>query len=357
MLSRISLINERIFAPYKIATLVEVLAEQGIAPEASLRGSGIDESEIYDASMLTSVRQYATVCRNAVTLSCDPDTPFRVGTRLHLTAYGMYGYALMSCLSLRDFFRLGVKYHHLATPALSIDWIENSDTVVWLFPDALISSPSRELKEFLIEQQFSAHVTHIRDVAGADCSPIKACVSYPAPAHADRYREHLGCPTYFDQERCELVYDSAILSRKPQLAHNLTATLLQETCDRLIGQAMTFLGASGEVYRIMMSTPGIFPSMEAVASAMCMTSRTLRRRLIGEETSFVAIVDDVRCSLALEYLKATKMSVDDIASVLGFSDSAALRKALKRWTGKTLGELRGQQRSDKHDAGIGRPSL
>ncbi len=350
MFSRISLINERIYAPYKLAALVEVLAEQGIAPEASLRGSGIDAAQLYDASALTSVRQYAIVCRNAVSLSCDPDTPFRVGARLHLSAYGMYGYALMSCLSLRDFFRLGVKYHHLATPALSIDWKEYPDKVVWLFPDALISSPSRELKEFLIEQQFSAHVTHIRDVGGEDCSPIKACFPYPAPAHADRYPEHLGCPCYFDQEQCELVYESAILNRKPQLAHNLTATLLQETCDRLIGQAKASVGASGEVYQIMMSTPGILPSMEAVASAMNMTSRTLRRRLLAEKTSFVAILDDVRCSLALEYLKTTKMSADDIATVLGFNDSAAFRRALKRWTGKGLGELRGQQRADKPNA-------
>lgn len=354
MLSRISLINERIYAPYKLAALVEVLAEQGIAPEASLRGSGIEPAQIYDAAVLTSVRQYAIVCRNAVSLSCEPDTAFRVGARLHLSAYGMYGYALMSCLSLRDFFRLGVKYHHLATPALSIDWKENAETVVWLFPDALISSPSRELREFLIEQQFSAHVTHIRDVAGPDCSPIKACFSYPAPAHADRYPGHLGCPCHFDQAQCELVYDAALLNRKPQLAHNITAALLQETCDRLIGQAKASVGASGEVYQIIMGTPGILPSMETVASAMNMTSRTLRRRLLAENTSFVAILDDVRCSLALEYLKTTKMSAEDIATLLGFNDSAAFRRALKRWTGKGLGDIRGQQGLDKQHAASGR---
>lgn len=350
MFSRISLINERIYAPYKLAALVEVLAEQGIAPEASLRGSGIDAAQIYDASVLTSVRQYAIVCRNAVSLSCDPATAFRVGERLHLSAYGMYGYALMSCLSLRDFFRLGVKYHHLATPALSIDWVAYSDKVVWLFPDALISSPSRELKEFLIEQQFSAHVTHIRDVTAPDCSPIKACFSYPAPAHAHLYPEHLGCPCHFDQEQCELVYDATLLDQKPQLAHNITATLLQETCDRLIGQAKASVGASGEVYQIIMSTPGILPSMETVAGAMNMTSRTLRRRLLAEKTSFAAILDDVRCSLALEYLKTTRLSADDIATLLGFNDSAAFRRALKRWTGRGLGEIRGQQCSDKHIA-------
>ncbi|TGP16523.1 AraC family transcriptional regulator, partial [Mesorhizobium sp. M1D.F.Ca.ET.231.01.1.1] len=65
MSSRFPLLNERIYAPYKIAALVEVLAEQGIAPEESLKGSGVTPEQIYDASVMTSVRQYAVVCRNA----------------------------------------------------------------------------------------------------------------------------------------------------------------------------------------------------------------------------------------------------------------------------------------------------
>ncbi|BAN27122.1 AraC family transcriptional regulator ligand-binding domain-containing protein [Caballeronia insecticola] len=334
-------LNERMYAPYKIAALVEVLAEQGIAPEDSLRGSGVGSDEIYDATVMTSVGQYATVCRNAVALRCAPDTPFRVGQRLHLSAYGMYGYALMSCLSLREYFKLGVKYHGLATPTVTIEWTEYPDRMVWTFPDAFKSSPSRELREFIIEQQYTQHVTHLQDVAGGVCPPVKACFSYPAPAHADVYPEYLGCPCFFDAEQCELVYDSAILDRKPQLAHKLTAALLQETCDRLIGQAKTSSGVSGEVYQILMSTPGVFPGMDAIAEAMHLTTRTLRRRLEAEGTSFLAIVDDVRRSLALEYLRTTKMSTDDIAMLLGFSDAANFRRALKRWTGKGPGELRG----------------
>ncbi|WP_250509156.1 AraC family transcriptional regulator ligand-binding domain-containing protein [Caballeronia sp. GACF4] len=333
-------LNERIYAPYKIAALVEVLAEQGIAVADSLRGVGVSAEELQDASVLTSIGQYATVCRNAVALSCEPATPFKVGGKLHLSAYGMYGYALMSCLSLRDYFKLGVRYHRLATPTVAIEWTEYPDRMVWTFPDAFISSPSCELREFIIEQQYTQHVTHLQDVAGSVCPPVKACFSYPAPAHADIYPKYLGCPCYFDQPQCELVYDSAILDRKPQLAHKLTAALLQETCDRLIGQAKTSSGVSGEVYQVLMSTPGVFPGMEAVAESMHLTTRTLRRRLDEEGTSFVAIVDDVKRSLALEYLKTTKMSTDDVAMLLGFSDAANFRRALKRWTGKGPGELR-----------------
>ncbi|SAK58689.1 AraC family transcriptional regulator [Caballeronia calidae] len=334
-------LNERMYAPYKIAALVEVLAEQGIAPEDSLRGSGVSVDALQDASVLTSIGQYAAVCKNALSLSRDPSTPFKVGGKLHLSAYGMYGYALMSCLSLRDYFKLGVKYHRLATPMVAIEWTEYPDRMVWTFPDAFMSSPSKELREFVIEQQYTQHVTHLQDVAGGVCPPLKACFSYPAPAHANIYPDYLGCPCYFDQEQCELIYDSAILDRKPQLAHQLTSTLLQETCDRLIGQAKTSSGVSGEVYQILMSTPGVFPGMETVAETMHMTTRTLRRRLEAESTSFLAIVDDVRRSLALEYLKTTKMSTDDVAMLLGFSDTANFRRALKRWTGKGPGELRG----------------
>jgi AraC-like DNA-binding protein len=340
--SRFPLLNERIYAPYKIAALVEVLAEQGISAEDSLNGSGIAPNQIDDASALTSVRQYVAVCGNAVRLSADSATPFKTGARLHLAAYGMYGYALMSCLSLRDYFRLGVKYHRLATPTLTIEWTECPDTAVWTFPDAFRSDLPHDIQQFLLEQQYMQHVTHLQDVAGKSCPPLRARFTYAAPPHAQMYSQYLGCPCEFDAQQCELVYDSAILEFKPQLAHRHSAALLQETCDRLIGQAKTSSGASGEVYQELMRKPGEFPNMEAVADTLKMTSRTLRRRLEAEGTSFGAIVDDVRCSLATEYLKTTRMSTEDVAMLLGFSDTANFRRALKRWTGKGPGEIRQQ---------------
>lgn len=100
------------------------------------------------------------------------------------------------------------------------------------------------------------------------------------------------------------------------------------------------IGVSGELYPVLMRKPGEFPSMEVVAEALRTTTRTLWRRLESEGTSFVAIVDDVRCSLAAGYLKMTRKSTDDIAMLLGFSDPANFRRALKRWTGKGPVELR-----------------
>src|SRR5690606_35169819 len=80
--------------------------------------------------------------------------------------YGMYGYALMSCLQMRDYFLLGVKYHSLATPTLAIEWTERDDRAVWSFPDALVCNESPDIRRFLIEQQYMQHVTHLQDVFG-----------------------------------------------------------------------------------------------------------------------------------------------------------------------------------------------
>lgn len=338
--SQLPLPHEQIYAPYKIGAVVEVLAEQGIPPEMSLKASGVAIDKLYDAFELTSVRQYLTVCENAVRIATDPATAFEIGRRLHLSAYGIYGYALLSCLSLREYFRLAVKYRRLATPPVNIEWTEQDETVTWTFADAIVPDPSPRLWEFLIEQQVSLNVAHLQEIAGRECPPLRATFSYPAPTHAHLYARYLGCSCEFDAPQCALIYDRAILDQKPQKAHRLTTALLQETCDRLVGQEKTSSGLSGEIYKVFLTHPGDFPSMDAMAARFNMVKRTLRRRLDAEGTSFQSILDDVRSSLAQEYLQTTRMNVNDIATLLGFSDAANFRRALKRWTGKGPKELR-----------------
>ena len=332
--------NDKIHAPFKLAALVDTLRAQGIPAEECLRGVGVEAHELGDATVRTSVRQYAHACMNALSLGPDARTPFQVGSRLHLLAYGMYGYALMSCLSLRDYFNLGVKYHLLATPILTIEWREIPESAIWMFPDEFTFAPAAELRQFLIEQQFTQHVTHLQDVAGRDIRPAKAFFSYSTPAHSGIYEEYLGCPCIFNQDRCELHYDSSILDQRPPLAHHLTSAMFQETCDYLITKAKSSSGVAGEIYQMLIRKPGRIQSMDDIAQALHMTSRTLRRRLDEEGSSFSDILDDVHRSISIEYLKSTYMTIDDIGSLVGFNDAANFRKAFKRWTGKTPSEIR-----------------
>ncbi len=89
-----------------------------------------------------------------------------------------------------------------------------------------------------------------------------------------------------------------------------------------------------------MRAPDLSITMDAIAQRLGMTERTLRRRLEREDTRFADIVDDVRKRLTLQYVQTSRMSADDIATRAGFSDTTNLRRAVKRWTGRTIGELR-----------------
>ncbi|UUX95241.1 AraC family transcriptional regulator [Aquabacterium sp. J223] len=333
-------LNDKIYAPYKVSALVETLLGLGVPAVETLKGTGLSAQDLEDAQTLTSVGQYLTACRNAVRLVPDPITPFLLGRKMHLSAYGMYGYALMCSVTLRNFFDDGVKYHHLATPTVVIEWREEAGAAIWSFPRLTSPELSADLHRFLIELQLMLHAVHLKDVAGPACTPLKATLSYPQPPHADHYARFLECPVSFNAPACELHFDAAILDKPTQLAHKLTSTLMQATCERLIGQAKISAGASGEVYQILMATPGRLPALGEVAAMVHMHERTLRRKLESEGTSFGEIVDDVRASLAIEYLRTTKMKTDDIAALVGFSDAANFRRAFKRWTGKAPSDFK-----------------
>ena len=71
-----------------------------------------------------------------------------------------------------------------------------------------------------------------------------------------------------------------------------------------------------------------------------MSGRTLRRRLADEGTSYHAIADEVRHGLAVAYLGDARISVTEIAFLLGFADAAAFNKAFRRWAGASPTEVR-----------------
>ena len=77
------------------------------------------------------------------------------------------------------------------------------------------------------------------------------------------------------------------------------------------------------------------PNMEHVAQALNTIPRTLRRRLKQENTSFAELRDEVRQTLAEEYLSGPRLSVEQVAERLGYSGPTSFINAYKRWYGKT----------------------
>jgi len=323
------------YSPYKLFAVVEAARSFGISANAVLRGTNLDHGMLEDGKSQTTVEQYLTACSNVIRLRPGPELPLEIGKSLHLSAYGLYGFALLCSPSVRSGFEFAVRYHQLATPVFEIRWDIRDGAFVWTFPDEARVGYPRPLKTFLLTQQLSQHVTHVKDIARADRIPTVIRAAIEPPKDPEPYEARFGCPVVFRVETTEIVYDMSILDDRPPLTNPITYAMLRESCEALIGAVPDKTGIAGQVSRIFMESAAPFPSMDDVAAKLAMTSRTLRRRLTEEGVAFSGLLDEVRNKLAKKYLDSSAFTIDDITELLGFSDTANFRSSFKRWNGMT----------------------
>lgn len=336
------MLQRRLFAPYKMATLVDAAATHGIDAEVTLRATEMDARSVRDPHALTSVRDYLTACQNVLAAGAPASLAFDVGGRLHMSAYGMYGYALMCAPTMRDFCDFAVHYQPLATPMLRLGWRCERGRAIWRFGAIYDPVLAPEARAFLVRQQMMMTATHVRDVAGVDARPLAAFFALPSTYAAPEDESALSCVCVFDAAAHELHYDAALFEREPRFANRLNFAWLRETCDEMLAVVTAATGLTGEIHQLLMrSTEGV-PTMAAIAARLRMTERTLRRRLEGEGTRFADLVDDARRRKALHLIETSTMTADAIAVRLSFSDTANFRRAIKRWTGSTFVQLRAE---------------
>jgi AraC-like DNA-binding protein len=82
---------------------------------------------------------------------------------------------------------------------------------------------------------------------------------------------------------------------------------------------------------------------ETVAKAVGLSTRTLSRRLADEGASYEEVVDQLRRSLALQYIKEPGMSLSQIAWLLGYEGQTSFNHAFRRWTGRSPSAARDQK--------------
>jgi AraC-like DNA-binding protein len=158
---------------------------------------------------------------------------------------------------------------------------------------------------------------------------------YPRPAHWRAYADVFQCPIEFGSETMEWHFDATVLARPCPQASSLTSTICQDFCERMLsgdeGESVLLRELRSHIlYQI-----GRRCTADETAAALGLSRRTLFRQLAVDGTSFQQQLDQIRSTLACEYLEHTRLSVSDIAERCGFSDEANFRKAFTRWLGVT----------------------
>lgn len=115
-------------------------------------------------------------------------------------------------------------------------------------------------------------------------------------------------------------------------ADTAAAEACAQQCEELLQTRRRRRGIAAQVRSRLVRDPGVLPSMAVIADELCITERTLHRRLLAEHTSYRALVDEVRVTLAVAMLESG-LTVEETARQLGYSETAAFSRAFIRWAG------------------------
>jgi len=83
-----------------------------------------------------------------------------------------------------------------------------------------------------------------------------------------------------------------------------------------------------------------------IATLLGTSSRTVQRRLTEWGFSFEQLIDDIRRTEAIRLVEESRLTISDIAALVGYSDGPHFMRAFRRWTGMTPVSFR--QMTRKH---------
>jgi AraC-like DNA-binding protein len=325
-----------------LTALAAELAAQGVSVTQLFEGSGLSPSQMEDPHARMSYRQRLMIYRNARRLAVRPDTGLLAGERQRISDYGIYGYALASSSTLREAIAFGVRFLRLAGPTFQVRYrVERGSAVLSSHGTQSLG----DLLPFAAEYWRSSIHTLLGRVLEAPLRSRRMLFTYSAPTYWRTYERMFNCPVEFDAGVMEWHLDESALDVKCPNASPITAKMCQRLCERMVSERG---GETSLVRRIRtecVNSPQTPIAAADMAARLGLSERSMFRRLAAENTSYRAIVDDVRGSLAAEFLRQTDLPVEEIATRVGFSEATNFRKAFKRWSNATPSEFRSREQS------------
>ncbi len=164
---------------------------------------------------------------------------------------------------------------------------------------------------------------------------------YALTEHSEEYHHMFPARFTFDAELLSLSFSSNFLKREV-VKDAIALRLFMSNCPyELFMQPRVEFSMAREIKTLLEKTlaDGL-PTLEAAARRLHMSKRTFIRKLKEEGVSYQELKDIVRRDRAIHYLLANSLPVADIASRIGYSDTAVFARAFKGWTGISPREYR-----------------
>ena len=245
---------------------------------------------------------------------------------------GLYFYTSSAARDLGEALALFSRYCRIVNEAFRLTE-KSADAAIELEFVGLPRYAARHNMEFVL----AGLTTTLRTITGRNVAPTKVAFAHNRNSDVREFERFFGCPVEFGAP--DTVFQiSADALRLPLItADPKLLRVLRPYCDAAAKERNVKPGTlrsdvEAEVEKLL---PHGKAKAENVAKALALSLRTLARRLAEEGTTYGDVVDQLRKSLAIQYLKDPEMSLGQIAWLLGYEGSTSFNHAFKRWTGRS----------------------
>lgn len=318
--------------------LLEILEERGIAREAALRGTGLQNAQLDRAEANVLPVHWGRLVENAIRLSGDAGIGFELGLRLRASAHGFLGYATLTAPDLRSSLQVMIQYYRMRNRQYRLVYTESAEIVSLEVREthavAALQHP------FMFEFMLVGFAQSLQALTGVTIAGVELQFRWPQPAYFRPYRARL------PQVRFSC---AANRIRIPAAALKLPLLLADETAHRqtLLQLEREYAGVHQEdgnvVERVraeLVLTRSGYPDLSTLSARLLLSSRSLRRRMLLAGVSYRLLLDEARYRDACRLLAASDLDLQTIAARLSFSDPANFTRAFRRWSGTTPSEFR-----------------
>jgi AraC-like DNA-binding protein len=317
------------------------LEELGVRAPAVLRRAGLPQAFINQARALLNTEELFALWRAVGEVSTDPSIGLLLGTETKTERFHPIGLAALSSENFGSAIDQMARYKQLTCPEEILQEKDDEEWSIqfrWLLADE-VEPP------VLIECCFAWVLSTARVGTGTRISPVRVEFVQPR-AHVRTIERHFGCPVVCGTPRNAIIFRATDANR-PFVTRN--AELLGILAPQFDEELKEENGDENFIERVRIAIQqrltGRRPTIEDIADALHIGSRTLQRRLQDDGASFQRVLEEARHQLARRYLNNSVLELNEAAYLLGYEDGNSFVRAFRTWEGVPPARWREQQRA------------
>jgi AraC-like DNA-binding protein len=268
----------------------------------------------------------------------DPLLGLHVAAEMDLRELGLLFYLAASSATVGEALEQLAQYAATTTEEIRLEILPKEGEAVLYFHRVLaVDQPVCQQSELAALGLIRA----LRKMTNRDFSPSRIGFTHARNSGLREIHRILRCPVEFVQAVDGWVLPQRIMELPIVSEDSHLLQILEAHADEILSEKHTVTGLRGLVEdRLIGLLPNGRTQAAVVAEQLGMSERSFRRRLSEEGANFGEVVDRLRHRLALHYLEDERVSLKQIAWLLGYSELGAFNHAFKRWTGTSPGQVR-----------------